>query len=271
MGAERFKLRRRLQNIKEAQKAGKPFDRNLSRLAKEVEESVQKRRERVQGVPKIEYDPELPITAKREEIADAIRKHQVIVVCGETGSGKSTQIPKICLEMGRGIDGMIGHTQPRRIAARAVSARIAEELRTPLGQAVGFKIRFTDTTKPSTYVKLMTDGILLAESQTDRFLNQYDTIIIDEAHERSLNIDFLLGYIKRLLPKRRDLRLIITSATIDAARFSEHFASQGGPAPVIEVSGRAYPVETRYRPMVSEDPDDDGEPDPDEMPQSGGG
>lgn len=262
LGAERFLLRRRLQNIKDAQKAGKPFDRNLSRLAKEVEASVQKRKERVGGVPKIEYDSELPITAKKEDIAAAIREHQVIVVCGETGSGKSTQIPKICLEIGRGIDGMIGHTQPRRIAARAVSARIAEELRTSLGQQVGFKIRFTDITKPGTYIKLMTDGILLAESQNDRFLNQYDTIIIDEAHERSLNIDFLLGYIKRLLPKRRDLRLIITSATIDAARFSEHFASPKGPAPVIEVSGRAYPVETRYRPMISEDPEDEGEPDP---------
>lgn len=260
MGAVRFRLRRRLKNIKEAQKAGKPFDRNLSRLTKEVEQSVKQRKERVGGVPKIEYDPELPITAMKDEIAAAIREHQVIVVCGETGSGKSTQLPKICLEIGRGIDGMIGHTQPRRIAARSVSTRIAEELESPLGQQVGFKIRFTDATKPSTYIKLMTDGILLAESQNDRFLNQYDTIIIDEAHERSLNIDFLLGYIKRLLPKRRDLRLIITSATIDAARFSDHFASSDGPAPVIEVSGRTYPVETRYRPMVSEDPED--EPDP---------
>ncbi len=262
MGAERFRLRRRLRNIKDAQRAGKPFDRNLSRLARDVEKSVQERKDRINGVPAIEYDPELPITAKKDEIAAAIREHPVIVVCGETGSGKSTQLPKICLEIGRGIDGMIGHTQPRRIAARSVSARIAEELKSPLGQQVGFKIRFTDATKPSTYIKLMTDGILLAESQNDRFLNQYDTIIIDEAHERSLNIDFLLGYIKRLLPKRRDLRLIITSATIDAARFSEHFAGENGPAPVIEVSGRAYPVETRYRPLVSEDPDDEGEPDP---------
>ena len=262
LGAERYRLRRRLNSIKEAQKTGKPFDRNLSRLAQEVEESVRRRKDRAGGVPQLQYDSELPITAKKDEIAQAIREHQVVVICGETGSGKSTQIPKICLEIGRGIDGMIGHTQPRRIAARAVSARIAEELRVPLGQEVGFKIRFTDVTRPSTYIKLMTDGILLAESQNDRFLNQYDTIIIDEAHERSLNIDFLLGYIKRLLPKRRDLRLIITSATIDAERFSEHFASSTGPAPVIEVSGRAYPVETRYRPMISQDPDDAEEPDP---------
>ncbi len=262
MGAERFRLRRRLRNIRDAQKAGKPFDRNLSRLARDVEKSVQQRKDRTSNVPATRYDPELPITAKKDEIAAAIREHQVIVVCGETGSGKSTQLPKICLEIGRGIDGMIGHTQPRRIAARSVSARIAEELGSPLGQQVGFKIRFTDATKPSTYIKLMTDGILLAESQNDRFLNQYDTIIIDEAHERSLNIDFLLGYIKRLLPKRRDLRLIITSATIDAARFSEHFAGDSGPAPVLEVSGRTYPVETRYRPLISEDPEDEGEPDP---------
>ena len=153
----------------------------------------------------------------------ALREHQVIIVCGETGSGKSTQLPKICLEMGRGVDGMIGHTQPRRLAARSIATRLAEELGSPLGQDVGYKIRFTDRTRPETYVKLMTDGILLAETPRDRFLNQYDTIILDEAHERSLNIDFLLGYLKRLLPKRPELRCIITSATIDAERFSEHF------------------------------------------------
>ncbi len=261
MGSDRFRLRRRLRNIQDAKRAKKPFDRNLSRLQKEVARSLKQRQDRAGAVPKIEYDPELPITASRDEIAQAIKNHQVIVVCGETGSGKSTQLPKICLDIGRGIDGMIGHTQPRRIAARSVSARIAEELNSPLGENVGYKIRFTDTTKPSTYIKLMTDGILLAETQHDRFLNAYDTIIIDEAHERSLNIDFLLGYIKRLLPKRRDLRLIITSATIDAKRFSEHFETAAGPAPVLEVSGRTYPVETRYRPMISEE-DDGSEPDP---------
>jgi HrpA-like RNA helicase len=178
----------------------------------------------------------------------------VTIVCGETGSGKSTQLPKICLGLGRGIDGLIGHTQPRRIAARSVAARIAEELDSPLGRHVGFKIRFTDATQPETYIKLMTDGILLAETQGDRFLDQYDTIIIDEAHERSLNIDFLLGYLKRLLPRRRDLKLIITSATIDAARFSEHFTDPqtDEPAPIIEVSGRTYPVDVLYRPLQAE-------------------
>src|SRR5690606_19575594 len=190
-------------------------------------------------------------------IAAAIRDHQVVVVCGETGSGKSTQLPKICLELGRGISGLIGHTQPRRIAARSVAARVAEELRTPLGTTVGFKIRFTDQTSPTTLVKVMTDGVLLAETQHDRFLDQYDTLIIDEAHERSLNIDFLLGYVKRLLPRRPDLRVIITSATIDAARFADHFAGPAGPAPVIEVSGRTYPVEVLYRPLEADE--DSGE------------
>jgi ATP-dependent helicase HrpA len=196
-------------------------------------------------LPKPEFDPALPIVAKREEIARAIERHQIVIVCGETGSGKTTQLPKICLELGRGVEGLIGHTQPRRIAARATAARIAYELKTELGQAVGFKIRFTDRTSPSTYVKLMTDGILLAETQGDPELRQYDTLIIDEAHERSLNIAFLLGYVRQLLPRRPDLKLIVTSATLDAERFSKHFAG----APVIEVSGRLYPVETRYRPL----------------------
>ena len=199
--------------------------------------------------------PCLPITAKCEEIQDAIREHAVTIVCGETGSGKSTQLPKICLQLGRGVDGLIGHTQPRRIAARAIAARLADELRVPLGSAVGFKVRFTDTTRPETYVKLMTDGILLAETQQDRFLNQYDTLIIDEAHERSLNIDFLLGYVQRLLSARRDLRLIITSATIDAQRFAAHFACPrtGQPAPIVEVSGRGYPIEIRYQPLQADE------------------
>ena len=194
------------------------------------------------------------------EIAQAVGQHQVVIVCGETGSGKSTQLPKMCLELGLGVGAMIGHTQPRRIAARSIAARIAEELGSPLGQAVGYKHRFTDVTGPGTYIKLMTDGILLAETQQDRYLNQYDAIILDEAHERSLNIDFLLGYLKQLLPKRPDLKLIITSATIDAQRFARHFPDpQQEPAPVIEVSGRTYPVEIRHRPPEAEE--ESGEPD----------
>ena len=252
MQADRHRLRNRLRSIEQSQRAGKPFDRNLARLAEELERSIEVREARAKRLPPVTFDSSLPISSKREEIADAIRQHQVVLVCGETGSGKSTQLPKICLAMGRGVDGWIGHTQPRRIAARSVAARIAEELGSPIGRDVSFKVRFTDTTSPQTYVKLMTDGILLAESQHDRFFNAYDTIIIDEAHERSLNIDFLLGYLKRILPSRPDLRLIITSATINAEHFSQHFSSRGEPAPIIEVSGRTYPVEVRYRPMVAE-------------------
>ncbi len=207
--------------------------------------------------PRPEFPPELPICAKREEIAKAIASHPVVIVCGETGSGKTTQLPKICLGLGRGIEGLIGHTQPRRIAARATAARVAQELKTELGGAVGYKIRFTDRVGPRCYIKIMTDGILLAETQGDRELRQYDTLIIDEAHERSLNIDFLLGYVKQLLPRRPDLKLVITSATIDAERFSRHFELDGKAAPVIEVSGRLYPVEVRYHPVESEDDDYD--------------
>ncbi len=205
---------------------------------------------------RINYPAELPISARRDDIAAAIRDHQVVVLAGETGSGKTTQLPKICLELGRGggtggATGRIGHTQPRRLAARTVAARIAEELGTELGDVVGWKVRFTDQVGANTRVKLMTDGILLAELTSDRMLRQYDTLIIDEAHERSLNVDFILGYLKRLLPKRPDLKLIITSATIDPERFAEHFADTSGtPAPIIEVSGRTYPVELRYRPMT---------------------
>ena len=195
--------------------------------------------------PAIAYDEALPINARRAEIAQAIRQHQVVVICGETGSGKTTQLPKICLELGRGLKGQIGHTQPRRIAARATAARIAQELKSELGHYVGYKIRFTDKTSPASYIKLMTDGILLAETQTDPLLRQYDTILIDEAHERSLNIDFLLGYLKSVLARRHDLKVIVTSATLDAERFSKHFDG----APIIEVSGRLYPIETRYRPF----------------------
>jgi ATP-dependent RNA helicase HrpA len=203
--------------------------------------------------PRPEFPPELPICERREEIAKAISSHQVVIVCGETGSGKTTQLPKICLGLGRGINGLIGHTQPRRIAARATATRIAQELKTEPGGAVGYKIRFTDRVGPRSYIKIMTDGILLAETQGDRELRQYDTLIIDEAHERSLNIDFLLGYVKQLLPRRPELKLVITSATIDAERFSKHFDG----APVIEVSGRLYPVEVRYHPVESEDEDYD--------------
>src|SRR5690348_3102695 len=207
------------------------------------------------AVPRIRYPEVLPVSARREDIAAAIRDHQVVIVAGETGSGKTTQLPKICLELGRGERKLIGHTQPRRIAARSVAERIASELGPELGDLVGYQVRFTDKTSKASRLKVMTDGILLAELQRDRSLRKYDTIIIDEAHERSLNIDFLLGYLKRLLPKRPDLKLIITSATIDVERFAAHFD-----APVVEVSGRTYPVEVRYRPLLElPEDDDDGE------------
>ncbi|EER47692.1 ATP-dependent RNA helicase HrpA [Actinobacillus minor NM305] len=200
---------------------------------------------------KIEY-PDLPVSARREEILKLIAEHQVVVIAGETGSGKTTQLPKMCLELGRGVKGLIGHTQPRRIAARSVATRIAEELKSELGSTIGYKVRFNDQISDNTLVKLMTDGILLAEIQNDRYLNQYDTLIIDEAHERSLNNDFILGYLKQILAKRPDLKVIITSATIDVERFSKHFNN----APIIEVSGRTYPVEVRYRPIVEEEDQD---------------
>jgi ATP-dependent helicase HrpA len=223
---------------------------------------------RITRVVDISFPPELPISQRHDDIAAAIRDHQVVVVAGETGSGKTTQLPKICLELGRGAGGeggrrgLVGHTQPRRIAARSVAERLAAETGTTLGDEVGYQVRFTDRTSPATRIKVMTDGILLAELQRDRDLRRYDTIIIDEAHERSLNIDFLLGYLRRLLPRRPDLKLVITSATIDPQRFAEHFADPAGrPAPVIEVSGRTYPVEVRYRPLIDLPQDDeDGEP-----------
>lgn len=208
---------------------------------------------RLQNLPQPTYPSDLPVVACREELLAAIDRHQVVVVCGETGSGKTTQLPKLCLELQRGVRGFIGHTQPRRLAARSVAGRIAEELQSPLGQYVGYKVRFQDHCPPDSYIKLMTDGILLAEIQHDRYLKQYDTLIIDEAHERSLNIDFLLGYLKWLLPKRRDLKLIITSATIDPERFARHFDN----APIIHVPGRTYPVETRYRPLIDPDSTDE--------------
>ena len=242
---------------------------------------------RAASVPALIYPEELPVSARRDEIAEAIRDNQVVIVAGETGSGKTTQLPKICLELGRGVTGMIGHTQPRRIAARSVAERIAHELGTRIGREgiIGYQVRFTEETGPSTLVKLMTDGILLAEIQSDPMLSRYDTIIVDEAHERSLTIDFILGYLARLLPRRPDLKVIITSATIDSARFAEHFgrrenerreagdrgessAEPADPAPVIEVSGRTYPVEIRYRPLLADDGLDVG---PGHTPHGAGG
>ncbi|MGW1129289.1 ATP-dependent RNA helicase HrpA [Streptomyces sp. NPDC002526] len=225
----------------------------LDEIAAQADKAAGRLEQRAGRMPAITYPEQLPVSQKKDEILEAIRDHQVVIVAGETGSGKTTQIPKICMELGRGLRGMIGHTQPRRIAARTVAERIADELKTPLGETVGWKVRFTDQVNPdATFVKLMTDGILLAEIQTDRELLAYDTIIIDEAHERSLNIDFLLGYLARLLPRRPDLKVVVTSATIDPERFSRHF----GEAPIIEVSGRTYPVEVRYRPLLEEDGDD---------------
>jgi len=222
--------------------------RGQARLAAEIDASQAKCAARRSALPRPEFDPALPVSARREEIAALIAANQVVILCGETGSGKTTQLPKICMTLGRGAAGLIGHTQPRRIAARSTAARIAQELKTELGEAVGFKVRFNDKTGARAHLKLMTDGILLAETQSDPSLAAYDTIIIDEAHERSLNIDFLLGYLKQLLPRRPDLKLIVTSATIDAQRFANHFSTGAAPAPVIEVTGRMFPVEMRYRP-----------------------
>ncbi len=236
---DRYPLRGQLRRLRRNDQAG------LEAIQKRLEKSQALVEKRQTAIPKIVYDQALPVVDRKSDIAAAIREHQVVVIAGETGSGKTTQLPKICLEAGRGVYGIIGHTQPRRLAARSVANRIAEELKVSLGEQVGYQVRFTDHSTDNTLVKLMTDGILLAEIQNDRFLNRYDTLIIDEAHERSLNIDFLLGYIKLILPKRPDLKVIITSATIDVDRFSRHFDN----APVIEVSGRTYPVELYYRPM----------------------
>ncbi|MFC8596261.1 ATP-dependent RNA helicase HrpA [Streptomyces atroolivaceus] len=246
------RLGRRLEG---ARRIRKPEARQsvLDEISAEAGKAAERLAGRAARMPALSYPEQLPVSQKKDEILEAIRDHQVVIVAGETGSGKTTQIPKICMELGRGVRGMIGHTQPRRIAARTVAERVADELDTPLGEAVGWKVRFTDQVNPdATFVKLMTDGILLAEIQTDRELLAYDTIIIDEAHERSLNIDFLLGYLARLLPKRPDLKVVITSATIDPERFAKHF----GEAPIVEVSGRTYPVEVRYRPLLEEEGDD---------------
>ncbi|MDR2220562.1 MAG: ATP-dependent RNA helicase HrpA [Methylobacillus sp.] len=255
MLADRHALRRLLQTARDKLKTGKTADSLLADAAAKIEQSSRRFAARRAALPTPDFSPDLPVNQRRDEIATAIAQHQVVIVCGETGSGKTTQLPKICLELGRGVAGFIGHTQPRRIAARSVASRIAQELKTPLGEAVGYKVRFNDKLSETSYVKLMTDGILLAETQGDRFLNAYDTLIIDEAHERSLNIDFLLGYLKQVLPKRSDLKVIVTSATMDADRFSRHFDD----APVIEVSGRMYPVEVRYRPLQETDEDEQEE------------
>ncbi|WP_122517303.1 ATP-dependent RNA helicase HrpA [Pseudomonas viridiflava] len=243
MIGDRHRLRRQLHELRK-----KPDEAKLAQWVARVQASCAQVTSRRESVPTVRYDDNLPIAAKRDEIKDALLKHQVLIIAGETGSGKTTQLPKICLEIGRGQHGLIGHTQPRRIAARSVASRVAEELATPLGALVGYQVRFEDQSDSNTLIKLMTDGILLAETQHDRFLERYDTIIVDEAHERSLNIDFLLGYLKTLLPRRPDLKVIITSATIDLQRFSEHFND----APIIEVSGRTFPVDTWYRPLTSE-------------------
>jgi len=246
--ADRHRLRRQLHELRK-----KPDEARLAQWLERFQASAAKVEARRQSVPAIRYDDALPIAAKRDEIKAALEKHQVLVIAGETGSGKTTQLPKICLEIGRGVHGLIGHTQPRRLAARSVATRVAEELATPLGELVGYQVRFEDQSTERSLIKLMTDGILLAETQHDRFLEKYDTIIVDEAHERSLNIDFLLGFLKTLLPRRPDLKVIITSATIDLERFSQHFDG----APIVEVSGRTYPVETWYRPLAAEI-DEDG-------------
>ena len=226
------------------------LEKQLVKTTENIEKSIAQKQQKLSKLPKITYPEGLPIAENAQQIAKAIQENQVVIIAGETGSGKTTQIPKICLELGRGVDGLIGHTQPRRIAARTVANRIAEELNSKLGEQVGYKVRFNDQVSEHSYIKLMTDGILLAEMQKDRLLRQYDTIIIDEAHERSLNIDFILGYLRQILPKRPDLKVIVTSATIDPQRFANHFADKNNkPAPIIEVSGRTYPVEILYRPL----------------------
>jgi ATP-dependent helicase HrpA len=246
------RLQRRLDRVRRGHAEFEPLVAEIAR----GEATIARR---LAAVPEVSYPPQLPVSARRDDLLAAIGEHQVVIVAGETGSGKTTQLPKICLELGRGVRGAIAHTQPRRLAARTVAERIAEELGVQLGEAVGYAVRFSNKSQSDTLVRLVTDGLLLAEIQHDRLLRRYDTVIVDEAHERSLNIDFLLGYLHQLLPQRPDLKLVITSATIDPGRFSEHF----GGAPVVEVSGRTYPVEVRHRPLAAEpgtDEDEDGEP-----------
>ncbi len=260
---DEHRLGRRLEGLRRTRDEA-ARERALGKIEADVAAAEERIARRRAAVPAVTYPEALPVSARRDDIAAALRDSQVVVVAGETGSGKTTQLPKIALELGRGIRGRIGHTQPRRIAARTVAERIAEELDTPLGGAVGWKVRFTDQVGDATLVKLMTDGVLLAEIAHDRLLRQYDTIIVDEAHERSLTIDFLLGYLAQLLPRRPDLKVVITSATIDVDRIAKHFGVDGADVPVVEVSGRTYPVEVRYRPVV--DPDDpDADPDRDQV------
>lgn len=264
MAVDRFALRRQLDSLQAAARQGREFETRLLQWQEKLDASKALLDWRRTHLPKPKYDETLPVCQRRQEIAEAIQRHQVVILCGETGSGKSTQLPKICMELGRGVKGLIGHTQPRRLAARSIAARIAEELGSPLGKEVGYKVRFAEEMTEKTFVQVMTDGILLVETQSDPRLEKYDTIIIDEAHERSLNIDFLIGIMKRLLSKRPDLKLIITSATLDAERFAAHFPDRKGtPAPVIRVSGRTYPVDILWHPPEL---DAEGEmPEPDEF------
>lgn len=247
---DHFLLKKRLHNTKKISNSEKQLSA-IANISKAIDLSITKKQQLLSAIPIIEYPEQLPVSQSSDRIKEVIKANQVVIIAGETGSGKTTQIPKICLELGRGVEGFIGHTQPRRIAARTVATRIAEELNSKLGEQVGYKVRFTDQVSDNTYIKLMTDGILLAEMQKDRLLRQYDTIIIDEAHERSLNIDFILGYLKQVLAKRPDLKVIITSATIDPEKFSKHFNN----APIIEVSGRTYPVDIHYKPLSENDSD----------------
>ncbi len=246
---DRHRLRRKIGDIERESRSragGKGLDGRIKSLTELIEKSKQACSNRTAAIPnRIEFPENLPVSGKAEEIAGLIREHQVLIVAGDTGSGKTTQLPKICLQAGLGRVGLIGHTQPRRLAAVSVADRIADELNTEVGRGVGYQVRFNEKVSESSYLKLMTDGILLAEIQQDRFLNRYEVLIIDEAHERSLNIDFLLGFLSQLLPKRPDLKLIITSATIDVEKFSAHFNN----APIVSVSGRTFPVETRYAPI----------------------
>ena len=244
---DEHRLRRRLDRVRRGHHGGE-LDALLGEIAR-CETAIERRRA---AVPEVSYPSQLPVSARRDDLLAAIADNPVVIVAGETGSGKTTQLPKICLELGRGVRGAIAHTQPRRLAARTVAERIADELGVQLGEAIGYAMRFSDRSGSDTLVRLVTDGLLLAEIRRDPMLRRYDTVIVDEAHERSLNIDFLLGYLHRLAPQRPDLKLIITSATIDPGRFSRHFSD----APVVEVSGRTFPVEVRYRPPAEEDADD---------------
>ena len=259
MAKDSYYLSRLAQQLKQIKdKESEDYTSRFDRYQKQLKHSQDRVQSRIASLPTIHLNEDLPVSQQADRLIKAIQDHQVIIVAGETGSGKTTQLPKIAMLAGRGLTGQIGHTQPRRLAARSVANRIAEELGETLGQTVSFKVRFTEQGSSDSIVKLMTDGILLAEMAHDKFLSRYDTIIIDEAHERSLNIDFIMGYLKRLLPKRPDLKVIITSATLDTARFSQYFSSVDGktkqatPAPVFVVEGRSYPVEVRYRPLTEE-------------------